>query len=77
MLDPQKLQILLEALGRAPISKAEQIIIQEVVDQLIALTQASGVGSATPIPQPLSPIPQAENGASAQPLPRQQLVPEQ
>lgn len=37
MIDPQKLQVLLDVLGRAPLARAEQIIVQEVVDQLIAL----------------------------------------
>lgn len=38
MIDPQKLQVLLTVLQRAPLTLAEQLIIQEVVDQLIALT---------------------------------------
>jgi hypothetical protein len=39
MLDPQRLQILLEVLARAPVTRAEQVIIQEVVDQLLAMVE--------------------------------------
>jgi len=58
MIDAQKLQVLLDVLGRAPLTRAEQLIIQEVVDQLIALA-----GPTTP---PAAPSEAREtNGARA------------
>jgi hypothetical protein len=36
MIDSLRLQVLLDVLARAPITRAEQLIIQELVDQLLA-----------------------------------------
>lgn len=58
MIDAQKLQVLLEVLGRAPLTRAEQIIVQEVVDQLIALA-----GPTTPAAAPSAT--RETNGAHA------------
>ena len=38
MLDPQKLQVLWDVLSRAPATRAEQIVCQQVIDELLTLS---------------------------------------
>jgi len=73
MLDPIRLQILLEVLARAPMTRAEQVVCQQVVDELIALSTPTMTA-----PVPLSRVEglgsPAENGASTTALPRQRVA---
>lgn len=52
MIDPQKLQVLLDVLQRAPCGLAERLICQEVVDQLIMLSKGSSEATARKAPPP-------------------------
>ena len=66
MLDPIRLQILLEVLARAPMTRAEQVVCQQVVDELVALSTPT---MTAPLGSP------AENGASTTTaLPRQRVA---
>ena len=72
MLDPQKLQVLWDVLSRAPATRAELLVIQQVADQLAALSTPT---RTAPLSSP------AENGVAletaarrAEGLPRRQVA---
>jgi len=65
-IDPQRLQVVLDVLARAPVTRAEQLIVQGVIDQLIA--QVSQGVAAPQAPLESAPL---TNGAAEHPLPRQ------
>jgi hypothetical protein len=44
MIDANKLQVLQEVLTRAPLSRAELIIVQEIIDWLMAQVKPAGEG---------------------------------